>query len=34
MTLYALVLVLSAGLFHALWNLLAKRAGGGGAPFV
>jgi drug/metabolite transporter (DMT)-like permease len=28
------VLVLTAGLFHALWNLLAKRAGGGGAPFV
>ena len=34
MTFYALVLVLTAGLFHALWNLLAKRAGGGGAPFV
>jgi drug/metabolite transporter (DMT)-like permease len=34
MTLYALVLVLAAGLFHAIWNLLAKRAGGGGAPFV
>jgi drug/metabolite transporter (DMT)-like permease len=33
-TFYALVLVLTAGLFHALWNLLAKRAGGGGAPFV
>jgi drug/metabolite transporter (DMT)-like permease len=33
-TLYALTLVLAAGLFHALWNLLAKRAGGGGAPFV
>jgi drug/metabolite transporter (DMT)-like permease len=34
MTLYALVLVLIAGLFHAVWNLLAKRVGGGGAPFV
>jgi drug/metabolite transporter (DMT)-like permease len=34
MTLYALALVLAAGLFHAIWNLLAKRAGGGGAPFV
>ena len=27
MTLYALVLVLTAGFFHASWNLLAKRAG-------
>ena len=34
MTFYALVLVLTAGLFHAIWNFLAKRAGGGGAPFV
>ena len=34
MTFYALALVLTAGLFHAIWNLLAKRAGGGGAPFV
>ncbi len=34
MTFYALGLVLTAGLFHAVWNLLAKRAGGGGAPFV
>jgi drug/metabolite transporter (DMT)-like permease len=34
MTLYALSLVLTAGLFHAIWNLLAKRARGGGAPFV
>jgi drug/metabolite transporter (DMT)-like permease len=34
MTLYALALVLTAGLLHAVWNLLAKRAGGGGAPFV
>jgi drug/metabolite transporter (DMT)-like permease len=34
MTLYALALVLTAGLFHAIWNLLAKRAGGSGAPFV
>ncbi len=25
---------MAAGLFHALWNLLAKRVGGGGAPFV
>jgi drug/metabolite transporter (DMT)-like permease len=33
-TFYALALVLTAGLFHAIWNLLAKRAGGGGAPFV
>jgi drug/metabolite transporter (DMT)-like permease len=33
-TFYALVLVLAAGLFHAIWNLLAKRVGGGGAPFV
>jgi drug/metabolite transporter (DMT)-like permease len=33
-TFYALVLVLTAGLFHAVWNLLAKRAGGGGASFV
>jgi drug/metabolite transporter (DMT)-like permease len=34
MTLYALALVLAAGFLHAIWNLLAKRAGGGGAPFV
>jgi drug/metabolite transporter (DMT)-like permease len=34
MTLYVLALVLTAGFFHAIWNLLAKRAGGGGAPFV
>jgi drug/metabolite transporter (DMT)-like permease len=34
MTSYALGLVLAAGLFHALWNFLAKRAGGGGPPFV
>lgn len=27
MTLFALVLVLTAGFFHASWNLLAKRAG-------
>jgi drug/metabolite transporter (DMT)-like permease len=33
-TFYALALVLTAGLFHAIWNLMAKRAGGGGAPFV
>jgi uncharacterized membrane protein len=34
MTFYALGLVLTAGLLHAVWNLLAKRAGSGGAPFV
>jgi uncharacterized membrane protein len=34
MTLYAWGLVLTAGLLHAVWNLLAKRAGRGGAPFV
>jgi drug/metabolite transporter (DMT)-like permease len=34
MTLFALALVLTAGLFHAIWNLLAKRVGGGGASFV
>jgi drug/metabolite transporter (DMT)-like permease len=34
MTLFALALVLTAGLFHAIWNLLAKRVGGDGASFV
>jgi drug/metabolite transporter (DMT)-like permease len=33
-TLFALVLVLTAAVFHAFWNLLAKRAGDGGAAFV
>ncbi|HET9495651.1 MAG TPA: DMT family transporter [Chloroflexia bacterium] len=31
MTALALVLVLASALFHATWNLLAKRAGGGAA---
>src|ERR687891_698220 len=34
MTLFALVLVLAAAVFHATWNLLAKRVGDGGAVFV
>ena len=34
MTLSALVLVLTAAVFHATWNLLAKRVGSGGAIFV
>src|ERR671913_1594395 len=34
MTLFALALVLLAAVFHATWNLLAKRVGDGGAPFV
>ena len=34
MTVFALVLVLAAATFHATWNLLAKRAGDGGAVFV
>jgi drug/metabolite transporter (DMT)-like permease len=34
MTAFALVLVLAAATFHATWNLLAKRAGDGGALFV
>ena len=34
MTAFALVLVLAAATFHATWNLLAKRAGDGGAVFV
>lgn len=34
MTLFALALILAAAVFHATWNLLAKRAGDGGAVFV
>ena len=34
MTFFALGLVLTAAFFHATWNLLAKRAGGGGSAFV
>ncbi len=34
MTLFALGLVLVAAVFHATWNLLAKRVGDGGAVFV
>ncbi|MFL6031721.1 MAG: EamA family transporter, partial [Rubrobacteraceae bacterium] len=34
MTVFALGLVLAAATFHATWNLLAKRAGDGGAVFV
>ena len=34
MTVFALALVLSAAVFHATWNLLAKRVGAGGAVFV
>jgi drug/metabolite transporter (DMT)-like permease len=34
MTLFALALILVAAVFHATWNLLAKRAGEGGAVFV
>ena len=34
MTLFALALVLVSALLHASWNLLAKRVGSGGAPFV
>jgi drug/metabolite transporter (DMT)-like permease len=33
-TLAALALVLAGAIIHALWNLLAKRAQDGGAPFV
>jgi hypothetical protein len=29
MTLFALVLILAAAVFHATWNLLAKRVGDG-----
>src|SRR3712207_7190492 len=31
---FALVLVLLAAVFHATWNLLAKRVGDGGAVFI
>ena len=34
MTFFALFLVLAAAVFHATWNLLAKRVGEGGAVFV
>lgn len=34
MTFFALALVLAAAVFHATWNLLAKRVGAGGAVFV
>lgn len=34
MTSTAITLILSSALIHALWNLMAKRAGGGGAVFV
>ena len=34
MSVFALALVLSAAVFHATWNLLAKRVGAGGAVFV
>jgi hypothetical protein len=34
MTFFALALVLAAAVFHATWNLLAKRVGDGGAVFV
>ncbi len=34
MTLFALGLVLVAAVFHATWNLLAKRVGDGGPVFV
>ncbi|MDQ4128552.1 MAG: EamA family transporter, partial [Actinomycetota bacterium] len=34
MTLFAFALVLAAAVFHATWNLLAKRVGAGGAVFV
>ena len=34
MTPFALALVVASALLHAGWNLLAKRAGSGGAPFV
>jgi drug/metabolite transporter (DMT)-like permease len=34
MTPLALLLVLAAACLHAVWNLLAKRASAGGAPFV
>src|SRR5215208_17531 len=34
MTFFALMLVLAAAVFHATWNLLAKRVGDGGAVFI
>ena len=34
MTLFALLLILTAAVFHATWNLLAKRVGDGGPVFV
>jgi drug/metabolite transporter (DMT)-like permease len=34
MTFFALALVLVAAVFHATWNLFAKRVGAGGAIFV
>ena len=34
MTSFALALVLAAAVFHATWNLLAKRVGEGGVAFV
>src|ERR671932_1054886 len=34
MTFFALALVLTAAVFHATWNLLAKRVGDGGPVFV
>ncbi|WP_273843647.1 DMT family transporter [Rubrobacter calidifluminis] len=34
MTILALVLVVCSGLIHATWNLLAKRSGEDGVPFV
>ena len=34
MTFFALALILAAAVAHATWNLLAKRAGGGGPAFV
>lgn len=34
MTIFALCLVLVSAALHATWNLAAKRAGGGGMPFI
>ncbi|MDA0588866.1 MAG: DMT family transporter [Planctomycetota bacterium] len=34
MTVTAVTLILTSALIHAIWNLMAKRAGGGGAAFV
>lgn len=33
-TSFALALMLAAAVFHATWNLFAKRVGDGGAPFA